>query len=498
MRIFFKARGPETGLRAEKLYYTRAGKNGDIIQSWPRGNSQTGKPWQNYKRAEFAYASFFTTIPEPMSYQTAKFITKGTDLLPRDALVMAMYGTLYRVTDIDGNVWGRVRDVATNPQLVLDLVTDEIGAMLYRAPVGWVWVSPGNNGQVLSIEDQVPVWRDVYPIDIAENEFLTHYADPTLPNARVVEDSASIYASWATPDEVNFKRAALTGDVTAALDSNATTIAPRAVSAAKLFAMTGPGYALGRQTAGAGDVEQLTISQLLDLIGSAHQGDVLIRSSTGWAFLPAGVAGQALLTQGSGADPTWGTPSSAGGASGTPTTPWFAGANTYITPGSAGSTALTTYVAAANQITFVPISVPWSRALTSIGINVPTGGNIAGSQARLAIYNISQTSGGPGSVLLDAGNVSTAAAGFVAATISQSIQPGNYYLAMWTSAAITVRAIAAAFWQSNLGWSLSAATPAPIPGLTRTSAFGSAFASESAQTHTAMTQTATIPLVGIR
>lgn len=66
---------------------------------------------------------------------------------------------------------------------------------------------------------------------------------------------------------------------------------------------------LGRKTAAAGVTEELTLSELLDFIGSAAQGDILYRSSSGWARLAAGTAGQILQTNGSGANPAWVTPS---------------------------------------------------------------------------------------------------------------------------------------------------------------------------------------------
>jgi len=53
--------------------------------------------------------------------------------------------------------------------------------------------------------------------------------------------------------------------------------------------------------AGATEVSDLTMT------GEA-QGDILYFDGTNWVVLAAGVAGQSLLTNGAGADPTWGTP----------------------------------------------------------------------------------------------------------------------------------------------------------------------------------------------
>lgn len=62
---------------------------------------------------------------------------------------------------------------------------------------------------------------------------------------------------------------------------------------------------LGRNSASGGDWEEVTLSQLLDWIGSAAQGDILFRGSAGWQRLAAGTAGQLLQTGGASADPSY-------------------------------------------------------------------------------------------------------------------------------------------------------------------------------------------------
>lgn len=79
-----------------------------------------------------------------------------------------------------------------------------------------------------------------------------------------------------------------------------------AVTYAKLQDVSATQRILGRNTAGAGDPEEISLSQLLDWIGSAAQGDILFRGATGWQRLAAGTAGQVLKTQGTAANPLWG------------------------------------------------------------------------------------------------------------------------------------------------------------------------------------------------
>lgn len=99
---------------------------------------------------------------------------------------------------------------------------------------------------------------------------------------------------------------ALTGDVTASgTGSVAATIPNDTVTYAKMQNITATSRILGRKTAGAGDTEECTLSEVLDFIGSAAQGDILYRDAAGWARLGAGTSGYFLKTQGAAANPTW-------------------------------------------------------------------------------------------------------------------------------------------------------------------------------------------------
>jgi hypothetical protein len=173
-------------------------------------------------------------------------------------------------------------------------------------------------------------------------DYLVKTANANLTAERVVTDTASITWDFATAGQAKAKRAALTGDVTASQDSNATTIANDAVTTAKILndavttakilndavttakilndAVT---YAkmqnasaasriLARKTSGPGDWEECTLSEILDFIASAAQGDILYRGASSWARLGAGTSGQFLKTLGTGANPAWDTPSGSG------------------------------------------------------------------------------------------------------------------------------------------------------------------------------------------
>lgn len=71
---------------------------------------------------------------------------------------------------------------------------------------------------------------------------------------------------------------------------------------------------LGRKTASTGAIEELTLTETLDLVGSAAQGDILYRGASNWSKLAAGTSGQILRTNGTGANPDWATVSAGGSA----------------------------------------------------------------------------------------------------------------------------------------------------------------------------------------
>ena len=112
------------------------------------------------------------------------------------------------------------------------------GDILYRSATSWARLPAATAGYILQTNGAAanPSWAQNTggsgaPTDA---EYIVASANGSLSAERVLGNSASITANFATGGQVTLERAALTGDVTASQNSNSTTIANGVVSTAKL------------------------------------------------------------------------------------------------------------------------------------------------------------------------------------------------------------------------------------------------------------------------
>jgi hypothetical protein len=147
-------------------------------------------------------------------------------------------------------------------------------------------------------------WNAEHQLTLAENTLVGRGSGngaaqeiPCTPFARNLLDD----------DQAATARATLGLGALATLASVGTNqIADDAVTYAKMQDISATSRILGRRTAGAGATEECTLSQILDFIGSAAQGDILYRGASAWQRLAAGTDRQRLITRGAGANPEWG------------------------------------------------------------------------------------------------------------------------------------------------------------------------------------------------
>lgn len=144
------------------------------------------------------------------------------------------------------------------------------------------------------------------------------------------------------------------GDITVSGSGATFTIDDGAVTYAKMQDISATQRVLGRNTAGAGDAEEVTLTQLLDWIGSAAQGDILYRGASSWARLAAGTGGQVLTTGGPGANPFWTTNAAASSGRQSVWVPARAMTPQLSNPPSAGSIEMATNDVMVDTLDFDP------------------------------------------------------------------------------------------------------------------------------------------------
>lgn len=97
--------------------------------------------------------------------------------------------------------------------------------------------------------------------------------------------------------------------------------------------------------------------------------------------------------------------------------------------GTASLLALSATAFAKDTIRYTPFTISKKVTVTKIAINVTVQGD-SSTTARLAIYSAAATTKYPGALLLDCGTVAIDSTGVKEISISQSLDPGLYWLAI--------------------------------------------------------------------
>lgn len=97
------------------------------------------------------------------------------------------------------------------------------------------------------------------------------------------------------------------GDITVSASGATWTIDNNVVTTGKIQQLAAT-RVLGNAAGVTANVSELTLTNVLDMVGSATHGDILYRGASAWSRLAAGTSGNVLRTNGSGADPSWVAP----------------------------------------------------------------------------------------------------------------------------------------------------------------------------------------------
>lgn len=147
--------------RVRGAFYVRGDpKLGNVAQAWPtKYEEHKFIPYQKRKRLIFGIASHIASGASGLDHDTCQAISKGSDYTWRDLQIRAGFGGLYSFTDIRGYQWTSAQMTNPDPQYILDMVTDEVGSVLFRDTLGWFGLDPGVTGQVLTMQAGLPAWR---------------------------------------------------------------------------------------------------------------------------------------------------------------------------------------------------------------------------------------------------------------------------------------------------------------------------------------------------
>jgi hypothetical protein len=96
---------PDAPVRAPGFYYVRTWKGRTIIQTWPKKGARKVTQQEWWWRAQFGLAGRMAANALSLDYQTAKFLTQGTTMVPRDALTAAIYGRFFELEGPGDTQW---------------------------------------------------------------------------------------------------------------------------------------------------------------------------------------------------------------------------------------------------------------------------------------------------------------------------------------------------------------------------------------------------------
>lgn len=111
-----------------------------VAKAWPRKRGPKGTPAQLAAREAFGrLASAFNDIADSEKLG-ARLMAEGTGYTWRDVLMRTMTGRFFLIDGVN----------SVDAQETLDAISRQIGALLVRTDAGWLGLSPGAEGEVLT------------------------------------------------------------------------------------------------------------------------------------------------------------------------------------------------------------------------------------------------------------------------------------------------------------------------------------------------------------
>lgn len=128
-----------------------------VAAAWPKPAKKNLSPKQAEAVAKFKEAAILAKYAPAEDQMTSRQLAEGSQFLPRDLQYMAIYGRLATLFFTNGQ---RRYQLASRYELteLLDILGFAPGSILFRGPDFWEALSPGIDGQALTIEGGLPAW----------------------------------------------------------------------------------------------------------------------------------------------------------------------------------------------------------------------------------------------------------------------------------------------------------------------------------------------------
>lgn len=146
---------PGQAQRGRAIVYVQHGQT--VIAPWPNRQPKTVSPRQLAAIDRFREAAYVIKRSDAFQQSEAAKLSEGTQMLPRDLQMQALYGRMGTYIELNGQRWYSVaahNDVSE----VLDALSYEPGTILFRGANWWTPIAPGSDGDVLIWVEGLPRW----------------------------------------------------------------------------------------------------------------------------------------------------------------------------------------------------------------------------------------------------------------------------------------------------------------------------------------------------
>jgi hypothetical protein len=96
---------PDAPPRVRGQFIVQKWRDKYVLRSWPKRGGPKDARLRDWQREQFAIAAQMCANPWCIDYETARMVVRGTQMVPRDFLMMCCYARGYVVIGPDGEEW---------------------------------------------------------------------------------------------------------------------------------------------------------------------------------------------------------------------------------------------------------------------------------------------------------------------------------------------------------------------------------------------------------